>query len=322
MAKTTSKANTYKKGGASAPSVHPVKKRTFKKGDNHKQSDQGLTLVEKRGVFHGAKKKSSRVTSAKKSGPNPNYKRHYRGPAKKVNNEHEEYPMRLSRFLAIAGRATRREADELILQGKVLVDGQKAQVGQKIDGPDHKVVIQSKKEEQKEYQYVAYYKPRGVITHTPRKKEKDIREVSGYKDLYPLGRLDKDSEGLILLTNDGRVTDRLLHPRFAHEKEYVVSLDIPFQTKWEKVLKAGVMSEGEKLTLRKLQIIDPYTLSITLTEGKKHQVRRMLESLGVYVTRLVRVRIMNVHLGNLKEGQARELTGKAKSGFLREIGLQ
>jgi 23S rRNA pseudouridine2604 synthase len=257
----------------------------------------------------------------KKDGPNPNYKRHYRlGPVKQ-NNTSEEYPMRVSRFLALKGKATRREADELIALGKVLVNGEKAVLGQKINGPHEKVEVRYRAIHEKEYQYIAYYKPRGVITHTPGKKDQDIRTASGFQDLFPLGRLDKDSEGLILLTNDGRVTDRLLHPRFAHEKEYIVSLSQPFQEKYTKTLKAGVASEGEKLTLKRIEVIDPYTVSVVLTEGKKHQVRRMLESVGCYVTRLVRVRIMNVNLGNLKEGQSRELTGKAKQGFLKELGL-
>lgn len=231
--------------------------------------------------------------------------------------------MRLNRFLALRGIATRRKADEMIQSGEVYLNGKKALVGDKVNHPDENIEIHELGFlEKKALLYVAYYKPRGVVTHTPQKKEKDIAAVSGYPDLFPLGRLDKDSEGLILLTNDGRVTERLLHPRFAHEKEYIVSINVPLKSAAKDQLIRGIQSEGEMLTLKKLSILDPLTLSIILTEGKKHQVRRMLEGVDVHVTRLVRVRIMSIHLGKLKEGEARELTGDSRKRFLKEIGLQ
>jgi 23S rRNA pseudouridine2604 synthase len=259
----------------------------------------------------------------KKGEPNPNYTRHYRGgKAVKTNNTKEEYPMRLNRFLALRGIATRRKADEMIQSGEVFLNGKKALVGDKVNHPDEDIEIHEMGfREKKALLYVAYYKPRGIITHTPKKNEQDITSVSGHPDLFPLGRLDKDSEGLIILTNDGRVTERLLHPRFFHEKEYVVTINTPLNGQMKDALVRGVMSEGERLTLKKLEVLDPATLSIILTEGKKHQVRRMLESVGVHVTRLVRVRIMNIHLGSLKEGASRELTGPSRKSFLRDLGL-
>lgn len=289
-------------------SARLVKKRAPKKKASFKKTSQSMD-------GSGTKKVP---------GINPNYKRHYRqAEPTRSNNTKEEYPMRLNRFLALRGIATRRKADEMIQSGEVFLNGKKASVGDKVNHPDEDIVIQELGFlEKKALSYVAYYKPRGVITHTPKKKEQDIAAVSGYPDLFPLGRLDKDSEGLIILTNDGRVTERLLHPRFEHEKEYVVSINTPLKNSAKDQLIRGVASEGEVLKLKKLTVLDPLTLSIVLTEGKKHQVRRMLESVDVAVTRLVRVRIMSLHLGRLKEGEARELTGDARKRFLREVGLQ
>ena len=230
--------------------------------------------------------------------------------------------MRLNRFLALRGIATRRKADEMIQSGEVFLNGKKALVGDKVNHPDEDIEIHEPGfREKKAFEYVAYYKPRGIITHTPQKKEQDIAAVSGHPDLFPLGRLDKDSEGLIVLTNDGRITERLLHPRFSHEKEYVISINTPLTGQMKDSLVRGITSEGERLMLKKLTVLDPATLSIILTEGKKHQVRRMLEGVGVHVTRLVRVRIMSIHLGSLKEGESRELKGPARKSFLRELGL-
>ncbi|MEK9173837.1 MAG: pseudouridine synthase, partial [Patescibacteria group bacterium] len=269
-----------------------------------------------------AQKVSATSPRPKKGEPNPNYTRHYGGKPAKTNNTKEEYPMRLNRFLALRGIATRRAADEMIQAGSVYLNGKKALVGDKVNHPDEDIEIHELGfREKKAFEYVAYYKPRGIITHTPQKKEQDIASISGHPDLFPLGRLDKDSEGLIILTNDGRVTERLLHPRFAHEKEYIVSINTPLTSQMKDALLRGIASEGERLMLKKLVVLDPATLSIILTEGKKHQVRRMLEGVGVHVTRLVRVRIMSIHLGSLKEGESRELKGPARKGFLRELGL-
>ncbi|OGI22160.1 MAG: hypothetical protein A2808_04015 [Candidatus Moranbacteria bacterium RIFCSPHIGHO2_01_FULL_55_24] len=231
--------------------------------------------------------------------------------------------MRLNRFLALRGIATRRDVDKMIESGRVYLNGQVAKLGDRVAHADENIEIhEARFRENKELRYVAYYKPRGIITHTPQAGEQDIQAVSGYPDLSPLGRLDKDSEGLIILTNDGRVTERLLHPRFEHEKEYIVSVNGKVTGRVRDTLLRGVLSEGEKLSAKKVDILDPATLSIILTEGKKHQVRRMLEAADLHVTRLVRVRIMNIHLGKLQPGQARELLGPARKSFLRDLGLK
>lgn len=231
------------------------------------------------------------------------------------------YPIRINRYLAHKGVSTRRGADELIAAGLVRINGKKAELGSKVGLDDVVEFPDRMGSRDKEYRYIAYYKPRGIITHSPQDGERAIDEISGYPGTFPIGRLDKASEGLIILTDDGRVTERLLHPRFNHEKEYEVTVreDIPPLAK--KVLEGGVKSEGEWLKAKKVTIIGTHKLLIVLTEGKKHQIRRMLSEARMTVEKLVRVRIMDVHLGALKPGGSRPIRGLARKMFLESIDL-
>lgn len=228
---------------------------------------------------------------------------------------------RINKEMARRGLTTRRQADELIERELVFVNGKKAKLGQQVAHEDTIEIRDLAGTHTVEYQYVAYYKPRGVVTHSPVGKQKDVASTSGHPDLFPVGRLDKESEGLLVLTNDGRVTERLLHPRFAHEKEYLVEFKGRVPNGGEERLLKGITSEGEVLSAKNIELLTRKTLSITLTEGKRHQVRRMLGALGLEVTILKRTRIMGIHLGALKPGQSRALTGKALKGFLTDIGL-
>lgn len=234
-----------------------------------------------------------------------------------------EFPVRINRYLALQGLVTRRGADELISAGSVLINGVKAKLGDRVTSENDKVeVIKNKKQAKKDFRYVAYYKPRGVITHSPQGDEASIEDVSGFAGLFPLGRLDKASEGLIILTDDGRVTDRLLHPRFAHEKEYVVTVREKVHSQAKAILEQGVESDGELLSAKRVEASGPNTLKIILTEGKKHQIRRMLDNLHLTVEKLVRIRVMGVHLGALKAGQSRILKGSARASFLKSLDLK
>lgn len=233
------------------------------------------------------------------------------------------FPMRLNRYLAQKGLATRRQADELIAAGLVSIDGHIAKLGEKVLNTDQVVSLGDEvRKIEKDYRYFAYYKPRGIITHSPQGKEKSIAGVSGLRDMFPVGRLDKDSEGLIILTNDGRITERLLSPRFEHEKEYVVTVREVWPKGVEQTLQEGVLDGGEVLRVKGVVVHDRHMASIILTEGKKHQIRRMLGGCHLTVTELKRIRILNVHLGALASGEKRELTGKAKQGFLHDLGLE
>jgi 23S rRNA pseudouridine2604 synthase len=228
---------------------------------------------------------------------------------------------RLNKRMATLGLATRRGADELIRQGLVFVNGKEAVLGQQISEADQIEIRDESGAYREQYEYVAYYKPKGVVTHSPTGKQKDIRKVSGFPELFPVGRLDKDSEGLMMLTNDGRVTDRLLHPRFAHEKEYFVEFSGRFPKNGEKLLLAGISHKGELLIAKEVTLIDRKHITLVLTEGKRHEVRRMLATLGLEVIRLQRNRIINIRLGSLTPGNHRRLTGKALKAFKEDIGL-
>lgn len=233
------------------------------------------------------------------------------------------YPIRINRYLALKGLSTRRGADELIENGMVLINGEKAVLGDKIENADVQVeVLKNKKTAEKKTIYIAYYKPRGIITHSPDEYEQSIEDVSGFPGTFPVGRLDKNSEGLIILTNDGRVTERLLHPRFKHEKEYLVTVREKIPSNLKRVLEDGVYSEGEWLKAKRVTLAGPHTLCVILTEGKKHHIRRMLSEAHLTVEKLVRTRIMGIYLGALKPGKSRVLEGNARQAFLDSIDLQ
>lgn len=234
-----------------------------------------------------------------------------------------ESEIRLNKYLAQEGIASRREADVLIEKGQVLVNGKKAIVGQKVsDGDVVELVGKTKKK-----QYFAYYKGRGVITHSPTAGEIDIgtriKQDYGLTDVAPIGRLDKDSEGLIILSNDGRITGPLLDPENSNEKEYEVLVDKNLSGMAEKLMSKGVDIEGYRTKPAKVKknIKNPKRFTITLTEGKKHQIRRMCAALGYQVQTLKRVRIVNIEVGKLKPNQYRKITGEELQIFLKKLGV-
>lgn len=234
-----------------------------------------------------------------------------------------EKPIRLNKYLADQHVASRREADTLIKQGKVLVNGKKAELGQKVTTEDNVEVVGKTKRKQ----YFAYYKGRGIITHSPAAGEIDIatRIKNDYNltDVAPVGRLDKDSEGLIILSNDGRITGPLLKPENANEKEYDVLVDKNLSGMAEKLMSKGVDIEGYKTKPAKVKKNpkNPKRFSIVLTEGKKHQIRRMCAALGYQVQTLKRVRVVNIQLGKLKPNQYRKIAGDELQQFLKELEI-
>lgn len=228
-----------------------------------------------------------------------------------------DYPMRINKYLAHKNLCTRREADTLISAGKVLINGVIAKLGDKVNEKDDvQVRFRAKK-----YRYYAYHKPRGVITHSAQEGEKEIADVSPVKGVFPVGRLDKDSTGLIILTDDGSITDKLLNPEYVHEKEYIVATKEELQSNFKERMERGVDIEGYKTKECRVQILGDKRFSIVLTEGKKHQIRRMCAALGLVVASLERVRIMNIHLSGLKPGAHREITGSELSAFLKSLGF-
>ena len=238
---------------------------------------------------------------------------------KPIEKPAEEYPMRINKYLAHQGIATRRAADELITRGKVLINGRVAKLGEKVQKGD-KVELRGKTTAKK-LLYYAYNKPVGVVTHSPQLSEKDIKQ-SVPLDVFPVGRLDKNSSGLLILTNDGRVTDRLLNPDYEHDKEYRVRVQEPLRESFKKKMEAGVNIEGyvtRPCTVRKS---GDKSFTITLTEGKKHQIRRMVSALYNTVVELERTRILNIRLDKLATGTWRAITGEELATFLSHIGVK
>jgi len=234
-----------------------------------------------------------------------------------------EFPMRINKYLAHTGVASRREADELIAKKKVLINGKIAEIGQSVLEKDEVEV----KGKTKAKTYLAYYKGRGIITHSPAEGEVDIAERLatdyGITHVAPVGRLDKDSEGLIILSNDGRITGPLLDPEAKHEKEYGVTVDKAVSGMFLRAMTNGVDIEGYR-TKPATIVVSPRNdkrFNIILTEGKKHQIRRMCAALGYQVQSLKRVRIMNIELGKLKPNQYRKIQDAELSNFLNELGL-
>lgn len=242
-----------------------------------------------------------------------------------MTNKHQSYnikmlfPIRVNKYLADKKIASRREADALIKQGKVTINGKKAELGEMVREAD-KVEVSGK---MKELVYIAFNKPEGIITHSPQKGEVSIADIlkTKYK-VFPLGRLDKDSRGLIILANDGRITDKILNPVERHEKEYEVRVNKPVSSNFIRQMEQGVrLDDGyvtQKCVLKKK---DKFSFSIILTEGKKRQIRRMCAALEYEVTDLNRIRIMNIKLSELKSGGYWMLAGKEREELLAKLGL-
>ncbi len=169
------------------------------------------------------------------------------------------------------------------------------------------------------YRYFAYYKPRGIITHSPQGDEEAIEDMVPIDGVFPIGRLDKDSFGLIILTDDGRITDALLNPAHAHEKEYEVTCRDDLPREFKTRMEHGVDIGGYVTKPCRVHIIDARRFSITLTEGKKHQIRRMCGFFGMSATHLKRIRIMNIRLDALTPGAYRAIRGEELRRFLHTL---
>jgi len=234
------------------------------------------------------------------------------------------FPMRINRYLAWKKHSTRKGGDELISKKKVFINGRLAVLGDKITEKDVVEVRFTGKE--KKLVYFVYNKPKGVTTHSAQGGEKDIKQDVSHsvalRDAFPVGRLDRNSSGLLVLTNDGRITDSLLNPEFEHEKEYVVTVGEKLRSSFKKNMEGGVKIEGYITKPCKVKVLNENTFLVTLTEGKKHQIRRMCSALFQEVRELKRIRIMNVKLGDLPEGSFRPLQGEELKTFLEGLGFK
>ncbi|WP_375055492.1 23S rRNA pseudouridine(2604) synthase RluF [Zobellella sp. DQSA1] len=222
---------------------------------------------------------------------------------------------RLNKFISETGICSRREADRLIEQRQVTVNGQVAGMGVKVTSAD-KITINGKPLRAKPQPvYLVYNKPIGITCTTDQAIPGNIVDAVNYKArIFPIGRLDKPSSGLILLTNDGDIVNKILRAGNAHEKEYIVSVDKAITDDFVARMAAGVPILDTVTKPCKVRKIGPKTFNIILTQGLNRQIRRMAEYLGFQVTSLKRIRIMNIALGELKVGQWRELSP-------RELGV-
>lgn len=232
-----------------------------------------------------------------------------------------EYPIRINKYLAQQKIASRREADVLISQKKVKINEKIAKLGDIVNKNDKIEVLKFTKN----YIYLAFNKPKNIITHSPQDDEQEIKNIINIPEkVVPIGRLDKDSHGLIILSNDGRITDKLLNPIYDHEKEYLVKVDKPIKSSFIRKMSNGVVLEDGYKTKKCIveEKEDNFSFSIILTEGKKRQIRRMCAAFGYSVTDLLRVRILNIKLGNLPTGQYKKISGLELNKFLSYIDLK
>lgn len=223
--------------------------------------------------------------------------------------------MRLNKYLSAAGVCSRREADRLIESGRVTVDGKRATPGMQVSEEQTIKVGKKTVRSGNEKIVLAVNKPRGIIcTEDRRTKNNIIRFLNYPQRITYAGRLDKDSEGLLLMTNDGDLINRMMRARYGHEKEYKVTVDKPLTEEFVRQMKEGVHIVDKEKHLDavtrpcKVTKIGKYTFTIILTQGLNRQIRRMCSALGFEVKKLVRIRIMNIELKDLKSGAIRELT--------------
>ncbi len=228
--------------------------------------------------------------------------------------------MRLQKFISNAGYCSRRQAEKLISDGKVSVNGQIiTQPGTKVDPEKDRIEVENNLLSiEKNHVYILLNKPRGYVTSCSHPGKKTVLElISIDQRVYPVGRLDKDSRGLLLLTNDGKLHLQLTHPSFDHEKEYLVTVSNPISEASLNTLEKGVRIMGSKTRPAHINRISSTKFKIVLKEGRKRQIRRMVQKVGNRVTDLKRTRMANIRLGKLPEGKWRYLDETEKKYLLQ-----
>lgn len=223
-----------------------------------------------------------------------------------MNNQNS---INLNKFISSTGICSRREAEKLIVEGRVTINGKPTQLGNRVfEGDVVKIDGKPLKAKPKTL-YIALNKPVGIVCTTDSKERKNIVKFVGHPQrLFPIGRLDKPSEGLIFLTNDGDIVNKILRAGNNHEKEYIVSVDKPINDRFIQRMSNGIPILGTVTKKCKVEKLSDKTFKIILVQGLNRQIRRMCEYLGYEVIKLKRTRIMNVQLNNLKVGEWRELT--------------
>lgn len=218
---------------------------------------------------------------------------------------------RINKYIASSGLCSRREADRLIEEGRVTVNGIVAESGMQVCGDDVVLVDGKNIIPETNDVYIAFNKPLGITCTTDSRDPSNIIDYIGYPErIFPIGRLDKNSSGLILLTNDGSIVNTLLRAENNHEKEYQVTVDRPYDDKFIKEMQSGVPVLGQITLPCKINRVSARVFRIILHQGLNRQIRRMCEYKGYKVVKLRRIRFMNINLGTLGTGQWRYLTAK------------
>lgn len=233
----------------------------------------------------------------------------------------ENQGKRLNKFVADSGYCSRREADRLIAEGRVQVDGRPGALGDRVL-PGMRVTVDGQSLSGRgERVYIALNKPAGVVCTTDPREPMNVVDYLDYPiRIFPVGRLDKDSEGLLLMTSDGEIINRILRAAGGHEKEYEVEIDRPVTKEFVEKMSAGVPILDTVTLPCRVRRTGEKSFNIILVQGLNRQIRRMCEALGCNVVRLRRIRIMNIRLGAMRPGQWRELSEEELSGLMGRLG--
>ncbi|AGI47733.1 ribosomal large subunit pseudouridine synthase F [Thermoplasmatales archaeon BRNA1] len=230
--------------------------------------------------------------------------------------------VRLNKFIAEAGVASRRAADRMIEEGRVTVNGRKGVLGDRITSDDEvRVDGRVITRDDSGSVILVFNKPRGLTCTSDKGDGTNVIDYIGYpRRIFTIGRLDKDSEGLLLLTNDGDLANKIMRSRYGHEKEYVVTVDREIDESFLRGMEKGVEIEDGVVTRKcRTEMVDLFTFRIVLKQGLNRQIRRMCEHFGYGVKKLVRVRVMNIELGNLKPGRYRDISKREREVLMETL---
>lgn len=252
------------------------------------------------------------------SQPRKHLPKNVKGPSPIPKKDPNAFPMRINKYLALKGFATRRGADELIARKIVTINGRFAMLGDKIAAAD--VVEVRRNKQLDEYLYYACHKPRGIHTMDTRKDPIGFAHALPLKGVFPVGSLDAETAGLIIMTNDRRIIDRLESPAHAHPKQYFLETISPLRAHFKEKLEAGVSIEGGPTVTCHVVMKSPTSCYITIVDPK-NRIRQICSMFGAETARLTRTAILNIKLGNLTANSYRKVEGQELEIFLKSLGL-
>ena len=240
------------------------------------------------------------------------------GPSPIPKKDPNEFPMRINKYLALKGYTTRRGADDMIAKKRVTINGRFAQLGDKVEATDAIEVRNHKKPD--EYVYYAYNKPRGISTEETRKGTKSIAQSISLRGVFAVGNLDTNAQGLVLLTNDKRIIDRLLGPHRDHPKEYIVRTITPLRANFKEKMEQGVTVGNGTIARGHVSIIDNHLFRLTVSDNGAH-IRHMCATLFAEIEQITRISILTIEMGRLESNAFRRIDGEELNQFLGALGL-